>query len=99
MPTDLPYAAEAESSLGYDELEVSSAFQVRTASQPGQIATVAHGVALYWNGTTGREDQLIIAVQVLRTQYYKEIEQGHVTTQSKFNYGEPWLGYRSECTQ
>ncbi|KAK1923857.1 mitochondria fission 1 protein [Papiliotrema laurentii] len=45
MPTDLPYAAEAESSLSFDELEV------------------------------------------LRTQYYKEIEQGHVTTQSKFNYG------------
>ncbi|RSH78396.1 mitochondrial membrane protein [Apiotrichum porosum] len=46
MPsTDLPYAAEAESSLGYDELEV------------------------------------------LRNQYYKEIESGHVTTQSKFNYG------------
>lgn len=44
--TDLPYAAEAESSLGYDELEV------------------------------------------LRNQYYKEIESGHVTTQSKFNYGE-----------
>ncbi|WOO82690.1 Mitochondrial fission 1 protein [Vanrija pseudolonga] len=43
--TDLPYAAEAESSLGYDELEV------------------------------------------LRNQYYKEIESGHVTTQSKFNYG------------
>ncbi|OCF37275.1 mitochondria fission 1 protein [Kwoniella heveanensis CBS 569] len=45
MPTELPYAAEAESSLSYDELEV------------------------------------------LRRQYYKEIEQGHVTTQSKFNYG------------
>ncbi|WWC65554.1 mitochondria fission 1 protein [Kwoniella dejecticola CBS 10117] len=45
MPTELPYAAEAETSLGYEEL------------------------------------------QVLRTQYYKEIEQGHVTTQSKFNYG------------
>ncbi|RXK38867.1 mitochondria fission 1 protein [Tremella mesenterica] len=45
MPTDLPYAAEAETSLSYDELEV------------------------------------------LRRQYYKEIEQGHVTTQSKFNYG------------
>ncbi|KAK4685102.1 hypothetical protein P7C73_g5054, partial [Tremellales sp. Uapishka_1] len=43
--TDLPYAAEAESSLSYEELEV------------------------------------------LRTQYYREIEQGHVTTQSKFNYG------------
>ncbi|TXT10742.1 hypothetical protein VHUM_02247 [Vanrija humicola] len=43
--TDLPYAAEAETSLGYDELEV------------------------------------------LRNQYYKEIESGHVTTQSKFNYG------------
>lgn len=45
MPTDLPYAAEAESSLSREELDV------------------------------------------LRTQYYKEIEQGHVTTQSKFNYG------------
>ncbi|WWD20029.1 mitochondria fission 1 protein [Kwoniella shandongensis] len=45
MPTELPYAAEAETGLSYDELEV------------------------------------------LRTQYYKEIEQGHVTTQSKFNYG------------
>ncbi|KAL1409038.1 Mitochondrial fission 1 protein [Vanrija albida] len=43
--TDLPYAAEAETSLGYDELEV------------------------------------------LRNQYYKEIESGHVTSQSKFNYG------------
>lgn len=46
MPTDLPYAAEAESSLSPDELEV------------------------------------------LRRQYYKEIEQGHVTIQSKFNYGK-----------
>ncbi|OXG25281.1 mitochondria fission 1 protein [Cryptococcus neoformans Ze90-1] len=45
MPTDLPYAAEAESSLSPDELEV------------------------------------------LRRQYYREIEQGHVTIQSKFNYG------------
>ncbi|BEI93693.1 uncharacterized protein CcaverHIS019_0601520 [Cutaneotrichosporon cavernicola] len=45
VATDLPYAAEAESSLNYDELEV------------------------------------------LRNQYYKEIESGHVTTQSKFNYG------------
>ncbi|GMK58293.1 hypothetical protein CspeluHIS016_0503250 [Cutaneotrichosporon spelunceum] len=45
IATDLPYAAEAESSLSYDELEV------------------------------------------LRNQYYKEIESGHVTTQSKFNYG------------
>ncbi|WVQ79468.1 mitochondria fission 1 protein [Cryptococcus sp. DSM 104549] len=45
MPTDLPYAAEAEVSLSPDELEV------------------------------------------LRRQYYKEIEQGHVTIQSKFNYG------------
>ncbi|KAI9631710.1 uncharacterized protein MKK02DRAFT_21310 [Dioszegia hungarica] len=45
MPTDLPYAAEAESSLSSEELAV------------------------------------------LRSQYYKEIEQGHVTTQSKFNYG------------
>jgi len=36
-------------------------------------------------------------LQVLRTQYYKEIEQGHVTTQSKFNYGEPvWPAYLSE---
>lgn len=26
--------------------------------------------------------------QVLRRQYYKEIEQGHVSTQSKFNYGQ-----------
>ncbi|EJT51512.1 fission-related protein [Trichosporon asahii var. asahii CBS 2479] len=46
IATDLPYAAEAETSLSYDELEV------------------------------------------LRNQYYKEIESGHVTTQSKFNYGE-----------
>ncbi|ODO00535.1 mitochondria fission 1 protein [Cryptococcus wingfieldii CBS 7118] len=45
MPTDLPYAAEAETSLSPDELEV------------------------------------------LRRQYYKEIEQGHVSVQSKFNYG------------
>ncbi|CAK9779491.1 mitochondrial fission 1 protein [Cutaneotrichosporon oleaginosum] len=45
VATDLPYAAEAECSLSYDELEV------------------------------------------LRNQYYKEIESGHVTTQSKFNYG------------
>ncbi|WVN87072.1 mitochondria fission 1 protein [Cryptococcus depauperatus CBS 7841] len=45
MPTDLPYAAEAEASLSNDELEV------------------------------------------LRRQYYKEIEQGHVSVQSKFNYG------------
>lgn len=26
-------------------------------------------------------------LNVLRAQYYKEIESGHVTTQSKFNYG------------
>jgi fission 1 protein len=45
MPTELPYAAEAETSLAPEELDV------------------------------------------LRSQYYKEIEQGHVTTQSKFNYG------------
>jgi fission 1 protein len=46
MPTELPYAIDAETPLEPEELEV------------------------------------------LRTQYYKEIEQGHVTTQSKFNYGE-----------
>ena len=33
---------------------------------------------------------------MLRRQYYQEIEQGHVTTQSKFNYGEwtQWSGYK-----
>lgn len=33
---------------------------------------------------------------MLRRQYYQEIEQGHVTTQSKFNYGEctRWSGYK-----
>ncbi|KAL7424829.1 Mitochondrial fission 1 protein [Cryptotrichosporon argae] len=45
MPTELPYAAEAETSLSYDELEV------------------------------------------LRSQYYKEVQDGHVSTQTKFNYG------------
>lgn len=30
MPTDLPYAAEAESSLSYDELEVSFLFRTST---------------------------------------------------------------------
>ncbi|EKD03028.1 fission-related protein [Trichosporon asahii var. asahii CBS 8904] len=58
IATDLPYAAEAETSLSYDELEV------------------------------------------LRNQYYKEIESGHVTTQSKFNYeiysASP--SHRRECT-
>ncbi|KAL5492278.1 FIS1 [Sanghuangporus weigelae] len=44
MPTDLPYAADAEQSLSYDELEV------------------------------------------LRLQYEKEVEAGHVTVQTKFNY-------------
>lgn len=28
-----------------------------------------------------------MSFKVLRRQYYKEIEQGHVSTQSKFNYG------------
>jgi len=44
MPSDLPYAADAQVSLSYDELEV------------------------------------------LRLQYKKEEEAGHVTTQTKFNY-------------
>jgi len=44
MPTELPYAADAEDSLSYDELEV------------------------------------------LRLQYQKELSQGHVTVQTKFNY-------------
>ncbi|EPQ56479.1 mitochondrial fission 1 protein [Gloeophyllum trabeum ATCC 11539] len=44
MPTELPYAADAEVSLSYDELEV------------------------------------------LRLQYEKEVEAGHVTVQTKFNY-------------
>ncbi|GJE91021.1 mitochondrial fission protein Fis1 domain-containing protein [Phanerochaete sordida] len=44
MPTDLPYAADAEVSLSYDEL------------------------------------------QVLRTQYEREVEQSHVTIQTKFNF-------------
>ncbi|KAG8835095.1 mitochondrial membrane protein [Serendipita sp. 399] len=44
MPTDVPYAADAELSLSYDELEV------------------------------------------LRRQFQKEEEEGHVTTQTKFNY-------------
>ncbi|KAJ8521544.1 hypothetical protein ONZ45_g1734 [Pleurotus djamor] len=44
MPTELPYAADAEISLTYDELEV------------------------------------------LRTQYEKELAQQHVTVQTKFNY-------------
>lgn len=61
MPTDLPYAAEAESSLSPDELEV------------------------------------------LRRQYYREIEQGHVTIQSKFNYGKCLLSTvlrkDSDCIQ
>ncbi|KAF5336042.1 hypothetical protein D9611_006199 [Ephemerocybe angulata] len=44
MPTELPYAADAEDSLSYDELEV------------------------------------------LRIQYQKELNQAHVTIQTKFNY-------------
>ncbi|KAH6916172.1 mitochondrial fission 1 protein [Coprinopsis sp. MPI-PUGE-AT-0042] len=44
MATEVPYAADAEDSLTYDELEV------------------------------------------LRLQYYKELGQAHVTTQTKFNY-------------
>ncbi|CAK5273953.1 unnamed protein product [Mycena citricolor] len=44
MASDLPYAADAEVSLSYDELEV------------------------------------------LRTQYLRELNQGYVTVQSKFNY-------------
>ncbi|KIY63511.1 mitochondrial fission 1 protein [Cylindrobasidium torrendii FP15055 ss-10] len=44
MTTDLPYAADAEVSLSFDELEV------------------------------------------LRIQYAKEVESGHVTVQTKFNY-------------
>ncbi|KIY52943.1 mitochondrial fission 1 protein [Fistulina hepatica ATCC 64428] len=44
MPTELPYAADAEVSLTYDELDV------------------------------------------LRLQYQKELAQGHVTVQTKFNY-------------
>ncbi|CDO73275.1 hypothetical protein BN946_scf185008.g37 [Trametes cinnabarina] len=44
MPTELPYAADAEESLSFDELEV------------------------------------------LRLQYQKELAQGHVTVQTKFNY-------------
>ncbi|TFL02093.1 mitochondrial fission 1 protein [Pterulicium gracile] len=44
MPTELPYAADAEDSLQYDELEV------------------------------------------LRIQYQKELAQGHITVQTKFNY-------------
>ncbi|KAI0058999.1 mitochondrial fission 1 protein [Artomyces pyxidatus] len=44
MPTDLPYAADAEVSLSFDEL------------------------------------------QVLRLQYEREFGQGHITTQTKFNY-------------
>ncbi|KAF9499565.1 mitochondrial fission 1 protein [Pleurotus eryngii] len=44
MPTDLPYAADAEVSLSFDELDV------------------------------------------LRTQYEKELAQQHVTVQTKFNY-------------
>ncbi|KAF8216359.1 hypothetical protein K438DRAFT_1657554 [Mycena galopus ATCC 62051] len=45
MASDLPYAADAEVSLSYDELEV-----------------------------------------VLRLQYQKELDQGYVTVQTKFNY-------------
>ncbi|KDQ19033.1 hypothetical protein BOTBODRAFT_28520 [Botryobasidium botryosum FD-172 SS1] len=44
MPSEVPYAADAEVSLQFDELEV------------------------------------------LRLQYNKEIQQGHITTQTKFNY-------------
>lgn len=65
--TDLPYAAEAETSLGYDELEVGG----KSAND-----------TLYELYTL-----LMRTLQVLRNQYYKEIESGHVTTQSKFNYG------------
>lgn len=35
MPTDLPYAADAQESLAYDELEVSL---VSTGHRPGSLA-------------------------------------------------------------
>ena len=34
MPTELPYAAEAESSLSYDELEVSPSLHLQCRSLP-----------------------------------------------------------------
>ncbi|CAE6417556.1 unnamed protein product [Rhizoctonia solani] len=51
MPTDLPYAADAEVSLAPEELAVSRAY-----------------------------------IAVLRGQYEKELGQGYVSVQTKFNY-------------
>lgn len=59
MASDLPYAADAEVSLSYDELEVS---------------------------TTIRSSSVADSMQVLRIQYQKELAQGYVTVQTKFNY-------------
>lgn len=63
MPTELPYAADAEVSLAYDDLEVCLIFCLNVL-----VFTVS------------------LSLQVLRLQYEKELGQGHITVQTKFNY-------------
>jgi fission 1 protein len=70
MPTDLPYAADAEVSLSYDELAVSLCLQdVLAGFSQLHLILTCH-----------------VMVQVLQLQYQKEGESGHITTQTKFNY-------------
>lgn len=66
MPsTEVPYAADAEQSLSFDELEVNHIFTL--------LQTCLYLMA--WFGW-----------KVLRIQYEKELEAGHVTVQTRFNY-------------
>ena len=67
MPIDLPYAADAEVSLTYDELIVCTNLA---------CLGLGHVDLTYHPGN-----------QVLQRQYEKEQELGHITSQSKFNYG------------
>nr|VWO94679.1 DNA ligase (EC [Ganoderma boninense] len=75
MPTELPYAADAEEALSYDELEVSTPSCGSHAASPNTLR-VAHS----------NDHPHVRPLQVLRLQYQKELSQSHVTVQTKFNY-------------
>jgi hypothetical protein len=80
MSTEVPYAADAEISLTYDELEVSV-----VGVNAGMLLTHRHTLFAFGGTRNPCPPPLVTSSQVLKRQYEKELESPYVSVQTKFN--------------
>jgi hypothetical protein len=98
MPTDLPYAADAEQSLSYQEL----------GPQPPFLPLLLPSLVIFHRPNPNPDPDpsaplslasgrvvLTAGVDVLKRQYEKELHTSHVSVQTKFNYS--WGLVKSEA--